>query len=622
MRVYEVAFWDPTETSPLERTSRAPSCPDFIDVEDPFTLLLHQGLIERSFLAEIDARRTHLPAAKLVPAPFGGVFRPYSFLTCTSRPEEGGAFPCTTEFEHSETKKRFSVRSKYIIGVDGARSLVRRAISGGQAGDGEWQGGIKMLGDASDIIWGVMDVEVTTDFPDIKSKCLIHSRDAGSIMVIPREKGLVRLYVQLKADESDVSAGAGTDKDGETTAAKATHVERSKATQEICMARARKIFAPFTFEFGYVDWFSVYQIGQRIASNYTLDQRVFLGGDATHTHSPKAGQGMNISMLDTFSLAWKINLVEKGMADPAILLPTYEQERRGVAEELLAFDSQYSKLFSGRSPKADQLTADHAKAKSNGAVDAQLFIETFKRNAEFTSGCGAFYQANVLNATDDSALVQGYPKQGVFNPAGSTLVPGRRLLPGKLTRAVDANQVRIQQEVQMNGAFRIHLLAGEFAAAKPILAAFDAFLASPSSFLNAHRPAPATQASIFDRPLAASQHIDPAMATSSLVDNPFFTFLTVFTSPHTEWEIEDLPFSLRRYRDQVYSDDRFDRRVPDKRQGGALHAKYGLDKGGIVVVRPDGYVGAVVKFDADGFEALNKYFAGFLRTDAGAHGKL
>ena len=67
--------------------------------------------------------------------------------------------------------------------------------------------------------------------------------------------------------------------------------ERSAATQEICIERAKKIFAPFKLEFGYVDWFSVYQIGQRIASAYTLDHRIILGGDATHTHSPSAGQG-------------------------------------------------------------------------------------------------------------------------------------------------------------------------------------------------------------------------------------------------------------------------------------------------------------------------------------------
>lgn len=72
-------------------------------------------------------------------------------------------------------------------------------------------------------------------------------------------------------------------------------------------------------------------------------------------------------------------MVEKGMADADILLPTYESERRGIAEELLKFDTEYATLFSGRSPDATQLTADEGKAKGAGAVDAQRFIETFKK---------------------------------------------------------------------------------------------------------------------------------------------------------------------------------------------------------------------------------------------------
>lgn len=117
---------------------------------------------------------------------------------------------------------------------------------------------------------------LTTAF--IHTECLIHSRNSGSIMVIPREAGLVRLYVQLQEDAAEEGAAQ-------------KHYDRAAATEDICKARAAKIFAPYKLEFGRTDWFSVYQIGQRIASRYTLDERVFLGGDATHTHSPKAGQG-------------------------------------------------------------------------------------------------------------------------------------------------------------------------------------------------------------------------------------------------------------------------------------------------------------------------------------------
>ncbi len=41
-----------------------------------------------------------------------------------------------------------------------------------------------------------------------------------------------------------------------------------------------------------------YQIGQRVGDSFSLKERIFLAGDAVHTHSPKAGQGMNVSMQD------------------------------------------------------------------------------------------------------------------------------------------------------------------------------------------------------------------------------------------------------------------------------------------------------------------------------------
>lgn len=71
---------------------------------------------------------------------------------------------------------------------------------------------------------------------------------------------------------------------------------------------------------------------------------------------------------------------------------------------------------------------------------------------------------------------------------------------------------------------------------------------------------------------------------------------------------------MRIFRDQIYSDDLFDKRVPQAGTTGAIHVKYGVDveKGAIIVVRPDGYVGAVVGLNENGFEALSAYFAGFL----------
>jgi 2-polyprenyl-6-methoxyphenol hydroxylase-like FAD-dependent oxidoreductase len=97
-------------------------------------------------------------------------------------------------------------------------------------------------------------------------KCTIHS-EYGSIMVIPREDNMVRLYIQIA---SSTEPGFHP---------------RKTATEEEVQAKAKQILMPYSIEWETVEWYSVYPIGQGISDRYTLDQRVFLGGDACHTHS-------------------------------------------------------------------------------------------------------------------------------------------------------------------------------------------------------------------------------------------------------------------------------------------------------------------------------------------------
>jgi len=91
-------------------------------------------------------------------------------------------------------------------------------------------------------------------------------------MVIPRENNMVRLYIQI---------ASSTDKNWDP---------RQTATAEDVQAKAKAIFKPYTIEWENIEWFSVYPIGQGIAERYTLDQRVFMGGDACHTHSVRLGK--------------------------------------------------------------------------------------------------------------------------------------------------------------------------------------------------------------------------------------------------------------------------------------------------------------------------------------------
>lgn len=176
VKVFQVAFWDPTDSEELARTSRAPSCPDFIDVDDNYTLLLHQGRIERAFSEEIELvrqcistemtpqRRKRLPQGS-APAPVGGVYRSYNFISCrtldASHDDLAKTHPVEAVVSHADGVHR-TIRARYLLGNDGARSMVRRWVAGGEPGDGEWKGKITMQGEGTDIVWGVMDAQINS----------------------------------------------------------------------------------------------------------------------------------------------------------------------------------------------------------------------------------------------------------------------------------------------------------------------------------------------------------------------------------------------------------------------------------------------------------------------------
>ena len=125
------------------------------------------------------------------------------------------------------------------MGCDGARSAVRQSI------------GRMLQGDSANHAWGVMDVLVVTDFPDIRFKSLIQSADEGSIVLIPREGGyLVRIYVEL--DKL---------KENERVAARNISIDQ-------LIAAAQRIFHPYSLDVKEVAWWSVYEIGQRLCDRF------------------------------------------------------------------------------------------------------------------------------------------------------------------------------------------------------------------------------------------------------------------------------------------------------------------------------------------------------------------
>src|SRR3954471_13002295 len=306
-----------------------------------------------------------------------------------------------------------TVRARYVVGCDGARSTVRKSI------------GRELRGDSANHAWGVMDVLAVTDFPDIRFKSLIQSASDGSIIIIPREGGyLVRLYVEL----ANLDAGE--------------RVASRNITSDDLIAKARRILYPYTLDVKEVAWWSVYEIGQRLTDKFddvpaeeiaTRLPRVFIAADPCHTHSPKAGQGMNVSMQDAFNLGWKLASVLRQRSAPQ-LLHSYSAERQAVAKELIDFDREWAEILAS------------AKGNNKGA-DATETQNYFVRHGRYTAGTATHYRPSILTAKPDPQLL------------AKGLLIGTRFHSAPVIRLADAKPVHLGHVAKADGRWRLFAFA-------------------------------------------------------------------------------------------------------------------------------------------------------------------
>ena len=155
--------------------------------------------------------------------------------------------------------------------------------------------------------------------------------------------------------------------------------------------------------------------------------RVFIAGDACHTHSPKAGQGMNVSMQDAFNLGWKLAAVLRGLAAPE-LLRTYSDERRAVAHELIDFDRKLAAMFSAP-PK------DPANPDSDGVDPAEL-QRYLTQQLRFTAGVETRYRPSII---------RGVP---TWQHLATGLPIGKRFHSAPVIRLADARPLQIGHVAQ------------------------------------------------------------------------------------------------------------------------------------------------------------------------------
>ena len=464
-------------------------------------------------------------------------------------------YPVTVRLEHLNTAgvgAVETVQARYVVGCDGARSGVRKSI------------GRELVGDSANQAWGVMDVLAVTDFPDIRYKVAVQSSNGGNLLVIPREGGyLVRLYVEM-------------DKLGEDERV----ASRNISVQQL-ISSAQRILYPYTLDVKEVAWWSVYEIGQRICDKYDdvpaqevgkRLPRVFIAGDACHTHSPKAGQGMNFSMQDTFNLGWKLAAVLRKQSAPE-LLHSYTAERQSVAQELIDFDREWSKMFSDR-PKSGGASG----AKETEGVDPKEFQKYFERHGRFTAGMGTHYQPSVIcGEAKHQHLAQGF-------------VIGTRFHSAPVVRVCDARPLHLGHVAKADGRWRLYAFAG----AKDHTDE-DSGLRALCQYLHDAQDSPVRQ---YTRP---DQNIDAV-----------FDVRAIFQQAHHQLAMDSMPalllppkgrYGLRDY-EKVFS--------PDLKNGQDIFTLRSVNReqGALVVVRPDQYVAHVLPLNA--YQELARFFAGFM----------
>jgi phenol 2-monooxygenase len=533
-RISEMAFWCPDADKPgnIARSSVALDDPGGKISEFPHLIVNQTRVLD--YFAEF-ARNA---PARL--APDQGL----EFETLTI--SNGEDYPVTVTLRHTAGDKEGqerTVKAKYVIGCDGAHSRVRKAI------------GRKHIGAVSYHAWGVMDVLATTDFPDIRTKCAIQSSGGGSILHIPREGGhLFRMYVDLGEVSKDDNG------------------QIRKTTLETIIAKANQILHPYTVEVKDCPWHTVYEVGHRVTDKFddvapgeegSRTPHVFITGDACHTHSAKAGQGMNVSMQDGWNIAWKLGHVLSGIA-PESLLDTYSSERQVVAQNLIDFDREWSSLM-----------AKPAEEFDNPQELADFYVKT----AEFPAGFMTEYQPSMITGTTEKqSLATGFPV-------------GKRFKSASVMRVCDGNKVHLGHHATADGRWRIYAFADS---ARPgmdsrLATWAEWMLNSPDSPVVKYTPEGSDLDSLFDVKVIYQQR-------HGEVD--FGPDIPAIFAPKSG------PLQVTDY-EKVYAID----------PTADIFEERGIDReGAIVVVRPDHYVSQVLSF-ADVSELATFFDGALTRRD-------
>jgi len=531
--VIETVFWGPDDNQPnhITRTGRIQDIED--DLSEFPHLILNQARVHDRFLEVMSQSPSRLQPdydCKLIKLNDSA---DKSFVTVALEQTDG----------RIET-----VRAKFVVGCDGARSNVRQSI------------GLQLKGDSANQAWGVMDVLIVSDFPDIRFKTVVRSSNHGNILIIPREGGyLVRLYIEL--DQLAPNERVAT-----------KNIQAANLIDA-----AKKILNPYMFDVKEVVWWSVYEIGQRLCDQFDnrstdpdkqQNPRVFIAGDACHTHSPKAGQGMNVSMADAFNLGWKLAAVLRNLS-PRELLQTYSLERQSVARDLIEFDKHWAARFSE--------TTRGTQGASKQALDVKEFQHYFAEHGRYTAGVAVQYPP--------SEIVSDAQHQSL----AKSLKIGMRFHSATVTRLADGLPVQIGHTIKADGRWRLLVFACEVdptSTDAPIWQLCDFLSMDPMSVMHRYQRPGDDPDTIVDLRVVFQQH------HQSLNTSDMHPFLKPRKGRFALLDSEKMFCAPVRNETNIY----------DKRQISK--------KGCMIIVRPDQFVADVLPLSETG--RLSDFFASVL----------
>ena len=225
------------------------------------------------------------------------------------RSVEDSAANVTVHFEGE------SLRYPYVVGCDGAASLVRNAL------------GIAFSGETYEARFLLSEVRITNDRLPTDATHVIMTPESV-LAAIPLPDGSYRLVGPDSMAPKDTQSGAAI-----TFDAFADFLKRNGVFPDTQFNNPSRVVS--------------YRMQKRVADAF-MGQRTFLAGDAAHIHSPAGGQGMNMGIQDAANLAWKLTLAFR--RPNGGLLASYAQERRGIANTVAAGTDKALRMMAAPGP--------------------------------------------------------------------------------------------------------------------------------------------------------------------------------------------------------------------------------------------------------------------------------